>query len=696
MFRPITTALLVCCLSACQDAPRQPNVLLITLDTTRADHLGPYGYDAINTPTLDRIAARGTVFEQAFTPVPITLPSHLSIMSGTTPLYHGVHENNGFYVADDIETMAEVLSEHGYHTAAFVGAFPLDSQTGLDQGFDLYDDNYPSSLEKGKHPSLQGFYDERPARDVVRPALQWLQTRESDQPFFIWTHYFDAHQPQQPPSPYREQYADRPYDGEIASIDEAVGQLIAQIDSLGELDNTIIIVTADHGEGLGEHGELTHALLLYSTTIRVPLIWSNPNHQWDERVSAAVGTIDIMPTLLDLLDLPVPDAVQGELLPRSDAEGNPDRQLYAESWYGALMHGWSPIERLTSQQWMVLHGPSNHLYDYRNDPNEINDLIDAEPALLERQLADLDNIRLAYKGELDASDQSSSPDKLARLASLGYIGATGEAPSGVDPSLPDPIQAIAAFREMNEGKQLFSSGHYAMAVEVLQHALSVDPGNQYSLQYLAMSYMAMNDFTSASEVVGKLLDNQSPSTQALLLAAQLALATDDLPDAVAKLSQALESDPRNDATRLLLAQSLTQTDRSRAIALYRQLIQDQENVAASNALAVLLVQDGAIEAALELLQQATATQPFYAPAYLNRGVLAYQQGYIEQSLELADTAIALRPMYWRAIELKAMAADELGDTDQASTAWRLLADYAPDPSTRQRAQQQLSEAPTEP
>ncbi|GJM11330.1 MAG: hypothetical protein DHS20C11_36060 [Lysobacteraceae bacterium] len=664
--------------------------MLITLDTTRADHLGPYGYEAIETPTFDRIAERGTVFEQAFTPVPITLPSHLSIMSGTTPLYHGVHENNGFYVAEEIDTLAEVLSSNGYDTAAFVGAFPLDSQTGLDQGFDLYDDNYPSSLEKGKHPSLQGFYDERPARDVVRPALQWLRSRDHDQPFFIWTHYFDAHQPQEPPSPYREQYADQPYDGEIASVDEAVGQLVAEIEQLGELDNTIVIVTADHGEGLGEHGELTHALLLYSTTIRVPLIWSNPNHQWDQRVSAAVGTIDIMPTLLDLLDLPIPDAVQGELLPRNDAEGNPDRQLYAETWYGALMHGWSPLERLTGQQWMTLHGPSNHLYDYRKDPNEINDLIDSEVELAGARLDLLDAVRNANKGELDASDRSSSPDKLARLASLGYIGASSEAPSGVDPNLPDPIQAIAAFREMNEGKQLFSSGNYALAIEVLQHALSIDPGNQYSLQYLAMSYMAIKDFASAENAIVGLLDADSPSTQAYLLAAQLALATDDSSQAVQQLSQALESDPRNDATRQLLAQTLAQSDRSRAIALYRELTDDGDNVVASNALAVLLIREGRTEAAIELLERAIASQPFYAAAYLNRGVVAFQQDQLERSLELAETAISLRPMYWQAIELKAIAADALGKNEQASSTWAWLSQYAPDQGTRDRAQQRLT------
>ena len=265
---------------------RQPplNVLLITLDTTRADHLGCYGYDAIETPNIDRLAAEGTLYERCYTPVPITLPSHLSILTGTYPVFHGVRENAGFYVADELDTLAEILNREGYATAAFVGAFPLDSQTGLDQGFELYDDNYPSSLEEGQHPSLRGAFDERPAAEVVQPAIAWIDQRGAA-PFFLWTHFFDPHQPQIPPSPYRERYADALYDGEIASVDEAIGRLLTRIAERGFLDRTLVVVTADHGEGLGDHGELTHALLLHSSTVRVPLIVRDPRGPAGERVS---------------------------------------------------------------------------------------------------------------------------------------------------------------------------------------------------------------------------------------------------------------------------------------------------------------------------------------------------------------------------------------------------------------------------
>ena len=313
------------------------NVVLITLDTTRADHLGCYGHESIETPHIDRLAAAGSLYERCYTPVPITLPSHLSILTGTYPAYHGVHENAGFYVAPELVTLPEVLHREGYATAAFVGSFPLDSQTGLDQGFDLYDDNYPSSLEAGKHPSLQGFFDERPAADVVRPALEWLADR--DGPYFLWTHFFDAHQPLIPPSPFRERYANALYDGEIAAVDEAIGRLLSRLEERGDLDRTVIILTADHGEGLGEHGELTHALLLHSSTVRVPLVIRDPRDLTARRITAPVATVDILPTLLDRLGLEIPRAVQGDLLPRSDDESTPRRSILSETLYGALLHG---------------------------------------------------------------------------------------------------------------------------------------------------------------------------------------------------------------------------------------------------------------------------------------------------------------------------------------------------------------------
>ena len=400
---------------ACAEPPL--DVLLITLDTTRADHLGCYGYERIETPHIDRLAAEGVLYERCYTPVPITLPSHLSILTGTYPAYHGVRENAGFYVAPELTTLAEVLKREGYSTAAFVGAYPLDSQTGLDQGFDLYDDNYPSSLEEGKHPLLAGFFDERPAADVVLPALGWLD--EQNGPFFLWAHFFDPHQPQIPPSPYRERYADSLYDGEIAAVDEAIGRLLARLEERGSLDRTLVVLTADHGEGLGDHGELTHALLLYSTTVRVPLIVRHPRGPAGVRVGAPVATVDILPTILGQLGLEAPEAVQGHPLPRSDGEGGPRRKILSETLYGALMHGWSPLDRLTVDDWMLVHGPVPRLYHLADDPGELRDLAGEEP----ERLAALRRLLVERKRQLAAGGvaapcpgRSRGPRELDRAA----------------------------------------------------------------------------------------------------------------------------------------------------------------------------------------------------------------------------------------------------------------------------------------
>ena len=235
----LALALAAACLGGCAGgvADERLDVVLITLDTTRADHLGCYGHDGIETPYIDALAASGTRYENAFTPVPITLPAHTSIFTGTYPAFHGVRSNHGFYVPPSVDTLAEILRDQGYDTGAFVGAFPLDSQTGIDQGFAHYDDHYPSSLETGRHPRLRRFFDERPAAEVSRAALAWLGERlpRTDRPFFLWTHFFDPHQPLNPPSPYRERYAHSLYDGEIASVDEAVGQILGRLEASGRI-----------------------------------------------------------------------------------------------------------------------------------------------------------------------------------------------------------------------------------------------------------------------------------------------------------------------------------------------------------------------------------------------------------------------------------------------------------------------------
>ncbi len=680
-------------LAAC-DRGERLNVVLITLDTTRADRLGCYGYQDIETPSIDRLAAEGTLYERCYTPVPITLPSHLSILTGTYPAYHGVRENNGFYVAPGLTTLAEILKREGYATAAFVGAFPLDSQTGLDQGFDLYDDNYPSSLEQGRHPALQGFFDERPASEVVRPALEWLADRDQ-RPFFLWTHFFDPHQPQIPPSPYRERYANSLYDGEIASVDEAVGRLLARLEEQGQLDRTLIVLTADHGESLGDHGEITHALLLYSSTIRVPLIVRDPRDLNPSRVTTPVATVDIMPTILDRLGLEIPGVVQGDLLPASDREPAPPRAILTETLYGALLHGWSPLERLTVEDRMIVHGPTPKLYHLAEDPGELRDVAAEHPdALRELQRLLLRRKRELSEGGVEAREESISPEKQARLAALGYLGSGNKVEVTdleVSAELPDPHVAIAGFREMNEGKRLAERGQPALGAAVLERARSTDPTNPFLSKYLALAYQQLGDMVALRRELDHLLRIAPEHLAGHLMLAELQDVERDEEGAMRTLERAVELDPKNQATRLIYAHRLEDAGRdAEGKAAYEELLRiSPGHTLARNGYATLLYRLGEVDAAVDGLEHLLREQPFYAPAYLNLAVVDYGRGRLDDSGHRVRRALELRPTYGLAHELHALILESLGDAAGAREAWEMARHFAADEAARGRAKSAL-------
>ena len=679
-------------LLACSSEPPL-NVVLITLDTTRADHLGCYGHEGIETPHIDRLAATGTLYERAYTPVPITLPSHLSILTGTYPAYHGVHENAGFYVAPELTTLPEILKRRGYDTAAFVGAFPLDSQTGLDQGFDLYDDNYPSSLEQGKHPALRGFFDERPAADVVRPALEWLAGR--DEPYFLWTHFFDPHQPQIPPSPFRERYAGALYDGEIASVDEAIGRLLARLEERGDLDRTLIVLTADHGEGLGEHGELTHALLLYSTTVRVPLVIRDPGDRTPRRVHTPVATVDILPTVLRRLGLEIPAAVQGVPLPRADGEAARRREIVSETLYGALLHGWSPLERLTSGDWMLVHGPEPRLYLLSEDPAEVDNLAGEHPdelAAMQRRLA-MRKQELAASA-IDSAGTSVSPEQRARLMALGYLGSGGTpdaSETGVSTELPDPHDAIVVFRDMNEGKQLTELGQPGMAAAVLERAKRTDPTNPFVVQFLAMAYRELGETGAFKRELDHLLTIAPEHLAGHLMLAELQTSERDQDGALRTLKRTLELDPKNEATRLIYAHRLEDAGRDAdARAAYEALLETApDHTLALNGYGTQLYRLGDAEAAVESFERLLRHQPYYAPAHLNLAVIRHDQGRVEDSERRVLRALELRPAYGLAHELHALNLEILGDAESARRAWELARRFATDDEARGRAESAL-------
>src|SRR5262245_14203684 len=370
--------------------PSRPlNALLITIDTLRADHLGCYGRADASTPAIDRLAKEGVLFEQASTCVPLTLPSHASILTGTYPAFHGAHNNGSYKVDDSAVMLAEVLRERGHRTGAVIGAFPLASRFGLAQGFDTYDDTLPQEREG------QIGYRQRPADQVSGAGLRWLEST-GGKPFFLWLHYFDPHVPYAPPEPFTARFRGRPYDGEIAFVDEQVGRVLERIRRPDLASNTLVVLMSDHGEGLGEHGEWTHGVFLYESTLRVPLVLALPGVvPAGRRVGQPVRSIDVLPTVLELLGVPAPGDVQGESLrPLYDGGAAPPRFVLAETKAPRENYAWSDLDAIRVGGLKFIRAPRAELYDLSVDPGETENRFPARPDDASRLASELEH-RLA-------------------------------------------------------------------------------------------------------------------------------------------------------------------------------------------------------------------------------------------------------------------------------------------------------------
>jgi arylsulfatase A-like enzyme len=471
-------------------AARGFNLLVVTLDTTRADHLGCYGRDGAETPALDRLAREGVRFDDAVTNAPVTLPAHASIFTGLYPPNHGVRRNGEYVLGLDQKTLAEDLARAGYDTAAFVGAFVLDARCGLAQGFDVYDDfvNPPTSL------SLSHSYDERNAAQVTESALRWLHSRNAERPFFAWVHYFDPHQPFQAPEPFRSRFGERQYDAEIAYVDSQVTRLVDALAALGVDDRTLVVVVGDHGEGLGEHGESSHDFFVYESVMRVPLIvWAPGAFEGPFVVDDVVVSVtDLYPTVLDLLGLEVPPTSDGLSLVRGLP--GPDRAVYMESLAPYLDYGWSPLFALRRHRDKYIRAPDPEYYDLLADPDEADNL-GSEAGLrddLEAMLAGWPTIE-----EVSADAVVDSATR-ARLEALGYVGSMTAGPR--DTSL-DPKEMIDVFNRYDAARAMARDGRWQQAVGELEAVAAISPGNRLVLAELARIYSMTGNLPAAERVL---------------------------------------------------------------------------------------------------------------------------------------------------------------------------------------------------
>lgn len=464
------------------------NVLLVTVDTLRADHLGSYGRSEASTPVLDALARRGVRFENAHAAVPITGPSHATILTGLYPPVHGVRDNVNFVLDTKHATLASRLKKEGYRTAAFVAAYPVAAAFGFAQGFDRFSEGLH------QNPAL-GQGAERPGNEVADAVLGWLAEPDvaaSKAPFFAWMHLYDPHAPYAPPAEYAERFPGRPYDGEVAFADAQIGRVLDALAAAGHEKDTLVIVVADHGEGLGEHDEATHAILVYESTLRVPLLVAGPGIPAGGVVRESVGTIDIVPTVLARLGLSAPAELLGRDLGRAmRGERLAAEPLYAESLFGRLNCRWSALRALTADGWKLIDGAEPELYDLTTDPREERNQAATDPARLARLRAGLRAAlsKLAPRGDT-ARSVALSPEQEEKLRSLGYVGGSGGSGRLDEPGLPNPRTHVALFERL----QVAMIAHGPAVRAALQETQAIadkDPGNPFAHFTLAsLAYRA--------------------------------------------------------------------------------------------------------------------------------------------------------------------------------------------------------------
>lgn len=484
------SVLLVALLSVagCRTRPNAQgsNVLIVTFDTVRADHFGCYGSQTAHTPNVDALAKSGILFEQCISPVPITLPAHVSLLTGLYPHEHGIRNNGNYFVPDDVTTLAEVLYDKGYDTAAFVSAYVLHSQFGLNQGFQVYDDTVRDS-------SAVVLIEERTADETADQVLRWLKQKRS-RPYFLWVHFFDPHQAYMPPANWANRFPNDPYSGEIAFADEQFGRILDQVD----LNQTLVIFTGDHGEALGEHGEKTHAYFAYDSTLHVPLVVRLPDGtRSGERHKDVVSLIDIFPTVLSHLDIAEPTTPSALDLLRSEQRDSSERFVYLETVY-PLVFGWAPLAGLRSNAHKYIRAPRPELYFVQDDPRELENRFEQAADIardLERRLGD----PFADLQQEDSQRSLSAEDR-QKLASLGYVGGALNTGGKDLMTLPDPKDTLQHYLLYTEAGKENRAGRHDIAESILRGLLSIYPDMPQAQMLLGESLREQSRFEEAMNV----------------------------------------------------------------------------------------------------------------------------------------------------------------------------------------------------
>ncbi|MFN8059336.1 MAG: sulfatase-like hydrolase/transferase [Vicinamibacterales bacterium] len=675
------------------------NVLLVTIDTLRVDRVGAYGSARGLTPALDALASRGWRFARAYSPAPLTLPAHASILTGATPARHGVHDNGLFRLDERMPTLATVLHDHGYATAAFVGAFVLDARFGLTSGFDTYDDRYPTHPTDGRSEA-----SERRASDVAALTSAWIASRTSAQPWMAWMHFYDPHAPYDPPEPFGR--AKEPYDGEIAYADAVLATVL---DRLPRSSPTIVVVAADHGESLGEHGEETHGVFAYDATLRVPLIVARAGTTGTSRpriVDSLVGLVDVAPSILDMVGLVAPATMEGRSVRRLvSGRSDEERPVFFEALHATITRGWAPLTGVVATGLKLIDLPVPEAYDLASDPNELHNVYDTRPADVARLQARLAEARAAADGAGGGPSSRVVPTREAveRLRSLGYtaVDAGPHAPPSVG---DDPKTLVVWASRLEQALQVFDDSWAASraaeasaAVGAAAQLVAERPADAYGVGVLASMYRRMGRLDAAITT----LDTPAGATRDPSLVVQLAsdlLAAGRVDEAIARLEGVCDERPTYVDAVLQLGIAYGRAGRTpeARARLESAIALDPTAAEAHVALGVLALAGADLADAEARFRQAVSLDGRLTTARAGLAVVCARTGRRQEALDLWEAVLRDRPDDAETLFNLGVALVESGRVDEGRRRLREFLEVAPPGSlelARERARRLLARAP---
>jgi arylsulfatase A-like enzyme/Tfp pilus assembly protein PilF len=639
---------LVCALAFSDTAcGTPPNIVIVTLDTTRADRVGFLGSKLGLTPNLDALARHSTVFTRAYAVVPLTTASHATILSGTYPETNGVTDF-GKPLSGSVPYLPELLKTQGYHTSAFVGSLVLDPVNGTAPGFDRGFDTYDAGFRMRRRGEDRFQTLERRGEVVVAQAIQWLNHRPSG-PFFMWVHLYDAHDPYDPPAPYAAKFAVSPYDGEIAYTDACIGKLIVALRKAGLFDSALMVLLADHGEALGQHGEETHGIFLYDETIHVPLLFKLPGGSVTSRLETRTSLVDITPTVLDVAGLEIPTAIQGKSLksrmvrgleaksstPRLDTSKKmvvAEFPAYSETEYPHRAFGWSALRSVRAGKYLFIKAPAEELYDELSDPQALRNLALTSPAVRETLAAQTEELRQKFGSGQLPSSTAADAQQAEQLSSLGYVAA-GASTSFRDLKMDgvDPKERIEVANLMHDALLEVEEGQYEQAVPHLQRVLAQEPQMALAEMQLGVAYARLKRNAEALPLLRSALKRQPDSGMGHYELGLALFDTGDLQGAAPEFAFAVQHAPRWADAHFSLASVYARIDR--------------------------------VPEAMTELTTALELNPAHYRANLLRGRILSLQGHAEDALHNLEQAAQLEP---RSLEAHLFLAEAYGQAGRAT------------------------------